>query len=151
MLVMDASLSVVFSLPSLMFSKILRSCGISQISVGRRAALRATTSHGKRMMRMLLSLRKLLLYLYAVCQNAADLDRWRDSGPEEVAESKQMDWLVWLERKPITAVREDINKSLFFFCESHYVWWSQLINSNTITLCDHLCPCHPSPCPPNFS
>lgn len=66
MLVMDASLSVVFSLPSLMFSKILRSCRISQISVGSRAALRATTSHRKCMMRMLLSFRELLLYLYAV-------------------------------------------------------------------------------------
>lgn len=99
-LVMEASLSVVFSLPSLVFSKILRSCGISQISVGRRAALRATTSHGKRMMRMLLSFRKLLLYLYAGCHNAADLDRRRDSAPEEVAESrhflnKWIDWFGW--------------------------------------------------------
>lgn len=61
MLVTDASFRLVFSLPSLMFSKILWSYGISQIFLGRRVALRATTSHGKCMMRMLLSFRKLSL------------------------------------------------------------------------------------------
>lgn len=63
MLLMDVSPRVVFSLPSLMFCEILRPSGISQISVGRRAALRATTSQGKHMTGMLSSFRKLSLSL----------------------------------------------------------------------------------------
>lgn len=77
MLLMDVSPRVVFSLPLLVFGEILRSPGISQISVGRRAALRATTSQGKCMMGMLSSLRKPSLSLYEVYHNTAAMDTQR--------------------------------------------------------------------------
>lgn len=65
MLVKDASPNVGFSLLSLMISRIWRSHGSSQISVGRRAAWKET-SHEKCMMRMLLSLRKLSLCMWYI-------------------------------------------------------------------------------------
>lgn len=100
--------------------RFLRSSGISQIFVGRRAALRATTSQGKW---ECFHLSENCLSLYKMYHSTAVLDTQRDSAPKAMAEFRRSREKALLGFQEGTVYRySSCAERLFFFCESHYFW-----------------------------
>ncbi len=123
MLVMGVFPWVVFLFPSLMFGEILRSTGISQISVGRRAGLRATTSQREMYDENAFICQKTLSRCTKFILTSLPWIHTEVLPLQTYVASEHMDRLVskrWLFTGVIAA---GSHKQKPPFCESHYLWW----------------------------